>query len=119
MERTKNLPTNQETVDEMLGLARATPADRLAPELRRYARERLGADYPSDQLYVDLMDAYDQISDQDDEEREDAFLDAMDFLTGWCAPAAGFTKPRPHSYAPVGQGKRQGMRSPPGIIGRS
>lgn len=88
MERTKNLPTDQETVDEMLGLARATPADRLTPELRRYARGRLRANYPSDQLYVDFLGAYEGISALDDEEREDAFLDVMDFLTGWCAPDA-------------------------------
>lgn len=88
MERTKNLPVDQETVDEMLGLALATPAERLAPELRRYVRVRLDANYPSDQLYVDLMGAYDAVSAIGEEEQEDPFLDTMDFLTGWCSPGA-------------------------------
>ena len=88
MERTKNLPADGVTVKQMLILALETPADRLTPRLRQYARERLDAGYPSDQLYVDFLNAYEHISELDDEEREDSFLDVMDFLTGWCAPGA-------------------------------
>ncbi len=88
MERTKDLPANGRVVKQMLDLALATPADRLTPKLRQFARERLDARYPSDQLYADFMSAYEAISERDDEEREDAFLDVMDFLTGWCAPDA-------------------------------
>jgi hypothetical protein len=88
MERTKNLPANMHTVEQLLELAAATPAARLTSKLRQFARERLDARYPSDQLYADFMSAYEAISEHDDEEREDAFLDVMDFLTGWCAPDA-------------------------------
>ncbi len=88
MERTKNLPANRRTVTQLLDLAAATPAAGLTPKLRRYARKRLDADYPSDQLYADFMGAYEAVSELGDEEREDAFLDVMDFLTGWCAPDA-------------------------------
>jgi hypothetical protein len=88
MERTKPLSANGHTVKQMLDLALATPADKLTPKLRQYARERLGADYPNDQLYADFMAAYGEISELGNEEREDAFLDVMDFLTGWCAPDA-------------------------------
>lgn len=88
MERTKNLPANRHTVKQLLDLAAATPEDKLTPKLRQYARGRLDADYRSDQLYADFMAAYEEISELDGEEREDAFLDVMDFLTGWCAPDA-------------------------------
>jgi len=88
MERTRNLLADKATVAQMLNLALATPADRLTPKLRQYARECLNAGSPSEQLYVDFMGAYEEISERDDEEREDAFLDVMDFLTGWCAPGA-------------------------------
>jgi len=88
MERTKNLSANGETVKELLNLALATPADALTPKLRRYAREHLDRGYPNDQLYADFLRAYDGVSELDDEMREDALLDVMDFLTGWCAPGA-------------------------------
>jgi len=88
MERTRNLPANGSVVKQMLDLASATPANRLTPKLRQFARARLDERYPSDQLYADFMRAYEEVSEHDDEEREDAFLDVMDFLTGWCAPDA-------------------------------
>jgi hypothetical protein len=88
MARTKDMPANKQTVKRILDLALATPARRLAPELRQFARERLDAGYPNDQLYTDFMSAYEVVSERDDEEREDALLDVMDFLTGWCAPDA-------------------------------
>ena len=88
MARTKNIPANKQTVKRVLDLALATPARRLAPKLRQFARERLDAGYPNDQLYTDFMSAYEVVSERDDEEREDALLDVMDFLTWWCAPDA-------------------------------
>jgi hypothetical protein len=88
MARTKNMPANKQTVKRVLDLALATPSRRLAPKLRQFARERLDAGYPNDQLYTDFMSAYEVVSERDDEEREDALLDVMDFLTGWCAPDA-------------------------------
>jgi len=80
---------NKIVVEELLDLALNTSVDRLMPKLRKYARERLDSGYPNDQLYADFMAASDQISERGvGEEREDAILDVMDFLTGWCAPGA-------------------------------
>ncbi len=72
----------------VLSLAIATPADKLAPKLRTFVRESIDTDYPREQLYVDLARAQEALSDLGDEKREDAVLDVMDFLTGWCAPGA-------------------------------
>jgi len=88
MGRTKKLPANGSVVKELLDLASQTASTRLTPKLRQFARARLDERYPSDQLYADFMRAYEEISEHDDEEEEDAFLDVMDFLTGWCAPEA-------------------------------
>lgn len=88
MEHVKTVPANTETVKELLSLALRTPADSLAPRLREYGRERLDAHYPSEQLYADLIRTYETVSALGLEEREDAVLDVMDFLTGWCAPDA-------------------------------
>jgi hypothetical protein len=79
---------NPVTVEELLDLVRKTPPDRLLPKLRKFVRDRLDTGYPNDQLYADLMGVYDRMSEREDEERGDAVLDVMDFLTGWCAPGA-------------------------------
>jgi hypothetical protein len=90
MERTEHLSVNPGMVERLRDLATATPAAELAPILRDFVREQLDADYPSEQLYVDLIRAHQELSgsSEADEEREDALLDVMDFLTGWCAPGA-------------------------------
>lgn len=78
---------NKVAVDQILFLVQETPLSRLVTELREYAREQLTSGYSSAQLYVDLMGAYSSISTREDqEEQEDALLDVMDFLTGWCSP---------------------------------
>jgi hypothetical protein len=90
MERTEHLSANPAMVEQIWYLATATPAAELAPKLRDFVREQLDADYPSEQLYVDLIRTQQELSgsSEADEEREDALLDVMDFLTGWCAPGA-------------------------------
>lgn len=87
MEYTKN-QSNLEVVKEVLFLALTTPPLRLVPELRKFARQRLDSGYANAQLYADLQYVYDIVSELEEEEREDAILDVMDFLTGWCAPKA-------------------------------
>lgn len=79
---------NPAMVEELLDLVRTAPANRLLPRLRKFVRDQLDAGYPNDQLYADLMGVYDRMSEREDEERGDAVLDVMDFLTGWCAPEA-------------------------------
>lgn len=90
MERTEHSSANPIMVGRLRQLAKATPADELAPILRDFVREQLDADYPSEQLYVDLVRVHQELSSSSKagEAREDAFLDVMDFLTGWCAPSA-------------------------------
>jgi hypothetical protein len=90
MDRTEHLSVNPAMVERLRDLATATPAAELAPILRDFVREQLDADYSSEQLYVDLIRTHQELSgsSEADEEREDALLDVMDFLTGWCAPGA-------------------------------
>lgn len=89
MEKIRNLPANEETVETLRTMALATPADHLANTLRKYGHVLLASGYASEQLYVDLMRAYDEVAMLGGpEEREDALLDVMDFITGWCAPKA-------------------------------
>jgi hypothetical protein len=82
------LPVNWQTVKQIRSIVAVTPADALVPRLRRFVRESLDAGYPSEQLYVDLVRTYREPIPPTDEEVEDALLDVMDFLTGWCAPDA-------------------------------
>ena len=91
-ERLRDLSPNARTVERMLSLVTLSKsAAEIASRIREYGRELLDAQhYPDEQLHVDLMSAYKVVSELGDEEREDAFLDAIDSLTGWwCPPSAG------------------------------
>lgn len=95
IERLRDLLPNASTVEWMLNLvALSTSAAEIAPRLREYGRELLDADYPDEQLHVDLMRAYKAVDELGDEERGDAVLDAIDSLTGWwCPPGACLYSP--------------------------
>ncbi len=88
MGRLKNTPASEETAQQMFDLLMATPPERYLPRLRKYAREKLDAGYDNAQLYSDLRYLYLDVSERGNEELEEAILDVMDFLTGWCAPDA-------------------------------
>jgi len=88
MGRLRDITANEQQVEQMLGLLKATPAHRYMPRLRKYAREKLDEDYPNDQLYTDLMRLRSEVRSYDNEELEEAIGDVMDFLTGVCAPEA-------------------------------
>lgn len=90
IERLRNASPDARTVERMLTLvALSKSAAEIAPRIRGYSRELLDADYPGEQLHADLMGAYKVVSEQGNEQREDAFLDAVDSLTGWwCPPGA-------------------------------
>ena len=89
MERLRDLPANKETVEEVLSMAQAVPVDHLAPIIRNYAVGMVERGYPTDQLYVDMLNAHMFISAEGASEmQEDALLDVMDYLTGWCPPDA-------------------------------
>jgi hypothetical protein len=83
VERLRNTTANAQTVEEMRRLLAATPPHRYLPRLRKYAREKL-----DEQLYSDLRYLYRDVSERGNEDLEEAIADVMDFLTGWCAPAA-------------------------------
>lgn len=73
---------------QILDLTARTPSERLVGELRGFARELLDEGYDRDRLYNDFLSAYDAISERGQGEREDALLDVMDYLTGFCSPQA-------------------------------
>lgn len=76
--------------ERLLGLALNVPPARLVSELREFARELLAAGYPRQRLYDDFESVRAALRERGDayEEREDAVMDVMDFLSGWCAPGA-------------------------------
>ncbi len=88
MERLRDTPASPRTVQQMSDMLMATPPERYLPRLRKYAREMLDAGYDNAQLYNDLRHLYWNVSGRGNEELEEAILDVMDFLTGWCAPGA-------------------------------
>jgi hypothetical protein len=89
MERPRNVSPDAWTVEHLLNLALSKPTAEIALGLGGYGRGLLDAGYPDEQLHADLIGAYKEVSELGDEEREDAFLDAIDSLTGWwCPPGA-------------------------------
>jgi hypothetical protein len=67
-------------------LVNNTPPSRLLFPLRDLAREALVRDYSRDEVLEALEEAREQLAKQGEEEREDAVLEVMDFLYGWCSP---------------------------------
>lgn len=89
MEGLRNRPANKETLARLIAMAQQLPLDDLVPTLRNYTAEMVERGYPTDQLYVDMLNAHMFIAEDGAAEmQEDALLDAMDYLTGWCAPDA-------------------------------
>lgn len=88
MEKAKYLQADEGTVQHLIELTLGEHPERLEPELRSYARHLVNDGYPNAQLYADLLNAHNRLSDEVDEQREDALLGTMDALTGWCAPRA-------------------------------
>jgi hypothetical protein len=90
LSRLRDLSPDARTVERMLSLVSlSNSAAEIASGIGQYGRELLDAGYPDEQLHADLMRAYKAVSELGDVEREDAFLDAIDSLTGWwCPPGA-------------------------------
>lgn len=74
--------------DRLLGLASTVEPSRLVAELRAFAREMLDTGYSRHALIEDFEGVRAEMRRRDDEEREDAVMDVMDFLVGWCSPGA-------------------------------
>ncbi len=81
-------PEHQNIEERLLGLARSIPPARLVPELREYARDLLATGYPRQRLYDDFENVRAELRERGQEEQEDAVMDVMDFLVGWCSPGA-------------------------------
>ncbi len=98
-ERLRNASPDARTVEHLLGLALSKPAAEIVPEIVGYGRGLLDAGYPDERLHADLMRAYKRVMELGDEDLEDAFLDAIDSLTGWwCPPGAALCGQRERSY---------------------
>jgi hypothetical protein len=78
----RNLSPDARTVEHLLGLLPSKLAAEIVPEIVGYGRGLLDAGYPDERLHADLMRAYKRVMELGDEDLEDAFLDAIDSLTG-------------------------------------
>jgi hypothetical protein len=70
---------------QLLELVHSIPPARLMFPLRDFAREKLAQGYPREQLLEDFEYVRAELREIDDEAREDAVMDVMDFLYGWSA----------------------------------
>ena len=64
-------------------LAESIPPTRLMFPLRDYARQVLVEGYPRERLLEDFEYVRAELRESDDEAREDAVMEVMDFLYGW------------------------------------
>ena len=62
-----------------------TAADRVG-ELRKLAQRLLDEGHPSDKVLKRFEQARQCLREAAREDDEDAVMDVMDFLTGWCSP---------------------------------
>lgn len=97
-ERLRNASPDARTVEHLLGLALSEPAAGIVPGLVGYGRGLLDAGYPDERLHADRMCAYKRVSELGEEDLEDAVLDAIDSLMGWCPPGAALCGQRERSY---------------------
>jgi hypothetical protein len=68
---------------QLFELVDTTPPARLMFPLRDFARRVLDQEYPREQLLADLEYIREELRERDDEAREDAVMEVMDFLYGW------------------------------------
>lgn len=71
--------------EQLFELTQNTPTTRLMFSLRDYAQSLLATDYPREQLLEDFERVRAVLRERE-EEREDAVMEVMDFLYGWCSP---------------------------------
>lgn len=69
-------------------LASSTPVERFADTLKEDVEERVREGHPRDDLYEDLKILVLDLRKDGNEELEEAALEVMDVLVGWCAPSA-------------------------------
>ena len=72
---------HQNVEQRLFELINTTPPARLMFPLRDFAREVLAEGYPREQLIEDFNHVRAELR----EEQEDAVMEVMDFLYGWCS----------------------------------
>jgi hypothetical protein len=68
---------------QLFELADTLPPTRLIFPLRDFAREKLAQGYSREQLLEDFEYVREELRERNDEAREDAVMEVMDFLYGW------------------------------------
>jgi hypothetical protein len=76
----------EDVQQRLFELANNTPPSSLVLPLWRLASSVLDVGYSREQLIEDFENLRAHFEEQGEEEREDAVLEAMDFLYGWCSP---------------------------------
>jgi hypothetical protein len=69
-------------------LAYSTPDGKVADVLQDQVEKLVRDGYPQDALYEDLKRLVLEMRRDDRDDLEDAVMDVMDVLVGWCAPSA-------------------------------
>jgi hypothetical protein len=78
--------THYDVEQRLSELVADTPPARLMFPLRDMARDALAQGYDRDALIEDFERVRARLDEQGEEEREDAVMEVMDFLYGWCSP---------------------------------
>ena len=78
--------THHDVEQRLSELVSSTPPARLMFPLRDVARDALAQGYEKDALIEDFESLRARLDEQGEEEREDAVMEVMDFLYGWCSP---------------------------------
>jgi hypothetical protein len=71
--------------EQLFELVKTTPPAGLIFPLRDFAHETLAHGYPRELLVEDFEYVRAELRENNDEAREDAVMDVMDFLYGWSA----------------------------------
>ncbi len=77
---------HEDLAERLFELGNNTPPSRLMFPLWGLAKGALLAGYSKEELIDDFEELRADFADRGEEEREDAVLEVMDFLYGWCSP---------------------------------
>ena len=69
-------------------LAYSTPEGKVADALQDQVEKMVREGHPRDALYEDLKRLVMKVRREDRDDLEDAMMDVMDVLVGWCSPSA-------------------------------
>ena len=78
--------THYDVEQRISELIAETPPLNLMFPLRDVASEALAQGYDRDVLLEDFESVRARLDEEGEEEREDAVMEVMDFLYGWCSP---------------------------------